>query len=230
MKKTVIITGANGNLGAACVEKFIESGFQVVGVDNAPSNSAYAGNPALDAHIVNLLDEKETAEFVNQVITKHKRIDAALLLVGGFAMGGIAETSLTDIQKMISLNFETAYNSVRPVFNQMMKQEKGGRIVLVGARPAIEVTAGKMMVAYSLSKSLVFELSNILNAIAKGTNVVTTVIVPSTLDTPANRKSMPNANFHDWVNTNDLAEILEFICSPAAGGLRETVLKVYNNA
>jgi len=85
-------------------------------------------------------------------------------------------------------------------------------------------------VAYGLSKSLLFKLAEYMNEEAKGKNVVTTVVVPSTLDTALNRKSMPDANPDNWVKPSALAAILEFAVNGVATPLRETVLKVYNNA
>ena len=86
------------------------------------------------------------------------------------------------------------------------------------------------MVAYGLSKAMLFKLSEYMNAEAKGKNVVTTVIAPSTIDTEANRKSMPDTDPSKWVKPSALAEIMKFIISEKGLPLRETVLKVYNNA
>ena len=86
------------------------------------------------------------------------------------------------------------------------------------------------MIAYALSKSLVFKLAEFLNEDAKGKNVTATVVVPSTLDTPLNRKSMPDIDPDIWVKPSTLAEILEFVVNDKSSVLRETVLKVYNNA
>lgn len=144
-------------------------------------------------------------------------------------MGNIATTGMADIRKQIALNFETAYHVAKPVFAQMKKQEQG-RIVFIGARPALEPAKGKDLIAYGLSKSMLLILANYLNEEAKGTNVVTTVVVPSTLDTPVNRKAMPDIDPSNWVTPAALADILEFVVSEKSTVLRETVLKVYHNA
>jgi NAD(P)-dependent dehydrogenase (short-subunit alcohol dehydrogenase family) len=111
-----------------------------------------------------------------------------------------------------------------------MLQNGYGRLVFIGARPALQAVDGKNMVAYALSKSLLFKLSEFINKDAKGKNITATVVVPSTIDTPLNRKNMPEADPNSWVKAEDLAEVLEFVCSDKATPLRETVLKVYNNA
>src|SRR5690349_24881450 len=141
-------------------------------------------------------------------------------------MGSVDKASTADVHAEMDLNFNTAYNVARPLFVHMM--EKGsGRIVFIGSRPALEASAGKNMIAYGLSKSLLFKLAEFMNAEAKGKNVVASVVAPSTIDTEINRKSMPNANPDDWVKPSALAEILEFLVSERGGPLRETVLKVY---
>ena len=228
--KTVIVTGANGNLGSAVTKTFLQKGYRViVTVANDAMKNDVSHHEMLEVHVVDLMHEEESRSFVEKVIATHGTIDAALLLVGGFAMGSIAKTSIADIQSQIALNFNTAYHVTRPLFSHMM--EKGtGRIVFIGSRPALEAAAGKGMIAYGLSKSLLFKLAEYLNAEAKGRNVMTAVVAPSTLDTETNRKSMPNANPDDWVKPSALADILEFLVSDASGALRESVLKVYNNS
>src|SRR6185369_1611066 len=108
--KTVIITGANGNLGTAVTKEFIDKNYRVIAtIANENSKKDFVTHPNLDISVVNLTDEKETSSFVENVIQKYTRIDAALLLVGGFAMGGIENTAGGDLRKQIALNFETAF-------------------------------------------------------------------------------------------------------------------------
>jgi NAD(P)-dependent dehydrogenase (short-subunit alcohol dehydrogenase family) len=230
MSKTIIITGANGNLGTAVTSYFFQKGYKIIAT--VSSNEGRKDLPKaenLQVEAVNLANEEETATLIKKVIGQHAKIDGALLLVGGFAMGNIATTSADDIKKQLSLNFDTAYHVSRPLF-QHMKENGHGRIVFIGSRPALDAKAGKDSIAYALSKSLLFKLSDYLNAEAKGTDVTATVVVPSTLDTPSNRKSMPDANPNRWVKPEALAAILEFVVSEKAAPLRETVLNVYNNA
>lgn len=228
--KTVIITGANGNLGVATVKKFLDEGYKVVAVDGKNDHLAFANNNAnFEFRSVNLTNEKETAEFVKAVIAKYGKIDGAMMLVGGFAMGNVAATAGADIQKQFSLNFETAYFLTRPLLEHMQKNGYG-RLVYIGARPAINPAQGKGLIAYGLSKSLLFRLAEFINEENKGTNIAASVVIPSTIDTPINRKEMPDTDPSIWVKPEQLAGILEFINSDTGSTLRETVLKVYNNA
>src|SRR5690349_3458150 len=187
--KTVIITGANGNLGSAVTNEFLDKGYKVVATVIAETmKSDFASNENLEVQVVNLMNEEESNSFVQSVIKKYKTVDAALLLVGGFAGGNINATKLDDIKKQVSLNFDTAYNVVHPLYQHMM-QNNNGRIIFIGARPALNAAQGKDLIAYALSKSLLFKLAEFLNEDAKGKNVTATVVAPSTLDTPLNRKS-----------------------------------------
>jgi NAD(P)-dependent dehydrogenase (short-subunit alcohol dehydrogenase family) len=228
--KTVIITGANGNLGSAVTKEFLDKGYRVVTtIMNEGMRQEMPSHTNLQVEVVNLSSENETAAFITTVINKYKKVDAVLMLVGGFAMGNIINTFMGDIQKQVSLNFETAYHVTRPVFQHMM-ESGNGRLVFIGARPALEASQGKDLVAYGLSKSLLFKLAEYINEEAKGKNITATVVAPSTLDTPLNRKSMPDTDPAVWVKPAALAEILEFIVSDKSSPLREPVLKVYNNA
>ena len=144
-------------------------------------------------------------------------------------MGDIADTSSADILKQYKLNFETAYHIARPVFLQMMKQGYG-RLFMIGSRPGSDMRNSKGMTAYGLAKSLVFRLAELMNEEAKGTDVVTCVVVPSTIDTPQNRKSMPDADFSKWVKPEAIADAIYFYCTEEAAVLREPVLKVYGGS
>jgi NAD(P)-dependent dehydrogenase (short-subunit alcohol dehydrogenase family) len=230
MPKTIIITGANGNLGAATVKKFLDEGYKVVAVDQFMNHLEFArGNAGFEWKAVNLTDEQAAAAFVKSAVDGHGRIDGALLLVGGFAMGDIAATDGETLKKMYSLNFETAYFMARPLFQHMLANGYG-RLVFMGARPALKPEQGKGVIAYSMTKAMLFHLAELLNAEAKGRNVVAVVVAPSTIDTEINRKSMPTADPANWVRPEQIAGVLEFICSEKGDPLRESVYKIYNKA
>jgi NAD(P)-dependent dehydrogenase (short-subunit alcohol dehydrogenase family) len=228
--KTAIITGASGNLGQAVINKFLAEGYNVVGTiipnDTVPFEIE---NEKLKKVIVDLMSEEDAEKFVQKIVAKYGGVDAVILTVGGFAMGKITDTKTADIYKQYKLNFETAYNVARPAFIQMLKQGYG-RIFLTGSRPGLNAASGKGMVAYGLGKSLIFRLAELMNDEAKGKNVVTSVVVPSTIDTPQNRKAMPDADFSSWVKPQDIASVIYYHCTTEAEVLRETVIKVYNNA
>jgi len=229
-QKTAIVTGASGNMGQAVIKKLLAEGYHVTGTITPNDKTASDGaDDKLEKVVVDLSNEDDAERLVQNAVSKYGHIDAAVLTVGGFAMGSIADTKTSDIYKQYQLNFETAYNIARPVFIQML-QQKQGRIFLIGSKPGLASANSKGMVAYGLSKSLIFRLAELMNAEAKGTNVVTNVIVPSTIDTPQNRKGMPAADFTTWVKPAAIADLVHFYCTPAATALREPVIKIYNNA
>ena len=228
--KTAIVTGASGNMGQAVVKKFLAEGYNVVGtiIPNDPVPFE-VDDAKLEKVVVDLMNEDDSAKFVQNVITKYGTVDVVVLTVGGFAVGKVADTKTADIYKQYKLNFETAYNIARPAFVQMM-QQANGRIFIVGSKPGLSAKDGKGMVAYGLGKSLIFRLAELMNDEAKGHNVVTSVVVPGTIDTAQNRKSMPDAKFDNWVKAEAIADAIYFYCTEAASALREPLIKLYNNA
>jgi NAD(P)-dependent dehydrogenase (short-subunit alcohol dehydrogenase family) len=228
--KNIIVTGSSGNMGQAVVKKFIMEGYKVIGTVITDDHMTL-DFPAesFEKIVVDLLNEEDSKKFVETVTAKYSSVDAAVLTVGGFALGKIADTSTADILKQYQSNFETAYNIARPVFIQMMKQNNG-RIFLVGSRPGIDARDSKGMVAYGLAKSLIFRLAELMNDEAKGLNVAASVVVPSTIDTPQNRKAIPDADYNNWVKPDDIAAAIYYHCTDEAVALRESVIKVYGNS
>jgi NAD(P)-dependent dehydrogenase (short-subunit alcohol dehydrogenase family) len=225
--KNVLITGAAGNLGQAVVEKFISEGYQVLAtLDPGARRKLKDG---VKTYAADLTNESQVNEVIAKAISENKMIDAALLLVGGYAGGNIDATDGTALRKMMSLNFETAYFVARPVFQQMVKQG-GGRIVLVASKTALVNEAGKNNVGYSLSKFLLTKLAELLNAEGASKNVVCSVVAPSVIDTPANRESMPDSDFSKWVRPEAIAEAMFFLCSKNGSVLRDPVFKVYGGS
>jgi len=227
--KTVIITGAAGNLGKVTVDKFLADGYKVI----ATTSQGKAGDLHKDAeiHEVDLSDEDAVDEMTSAILSRHKNIDAALFLAGGYAHGGVAETDFARLDRMMSLNFHTAFFTAQRIFQQMLTQKEGGRLVFIGARPGLDPKAAATSFAYGISKSLVFYLADILNAAARasshGSKVSASVVVPSTIDTPQNRAAMPKANFSHWVKAEEIAETLLIICDKRTSTWRENVVKVY---
>lgn len=226
----ILISGASGNMGQAMVSKFLQEGFRVTGL--VPPNDKVKINisdPAFTIHTADLGNETSTATAIQELFNTHKNIDAAVLTVGGFAMGDIAATTGEDISRQYHLNFLTAYHVARPLFTHMKANGKG-KIFLVGSKPGMDMKIGKGMTAYALAKSLIFRLAELLNEEARGTDVITSVIVPSTIDTPQNRAAMPDADFTQWVSPDAIAEAVFFYCTDQAAAIREPVIKLYGRS
>lgn len=228
--KTVIITGASGNLGKACVDKFLQEGYTVIATVTPGKALGFEVSGAVETQEADLTDERSVDSAIKTIIARHPTIDAALLLVGGYAPGGIKDTDGTLLKKMFALNFETAYHVARLLFQHMKQQPNGGRLVFVGARPALETKHAKHSLGYGLSKSLLFKLADVLNEEGASSNVTASVVVPSTIDTPANRQAMPKADFTSWVKAEEIADCMAHLCSPESNAWRETVVKIYGRA
>lgn len=199
--KTVLITGAGGNLGAACVTAFAAAGWRVVAVVS-PRKAPKASAPDVEYVELDLSKEKETEEALEKLVQRYGEIDAALLLVGGFEPGGLEKTDGPALKRMFSLNFETAFHVAKPLY-PAMKGRKDSKIVFIGARPALDPQAGKNLVAYGLSKSLLFTFAGYLNE-AAGRRLAH-VVVFTALDTPQNRTAMPKADRSAWVAPEKVA-------------------------
>ncbi len=229
--KSIIVTGASGNLGRAVVKRFLADGHTVhaaLGLgENTPAFTG-ASSGQLHTQAPNLTDEAASERFVKDIIAKDQHVDTAVCIVGGWQPGSIAETTAQDIDKMIKLNFSTAFNIVRPLLEFFERQGRG-QFVFIGSRPSINPAEGKNQVAYALSKSLVFRLAEIINDQGKTKNIRAGVVVPAVLDTPQNRAAMPDADTSNWVTPEAAADTIALFLHDT-NPMRETVVKLYDQA
>lgn len=229
MTGTVLITGANGQLGVEVVKTFVAAGYKVLAADRGDHHlKANLSSESVEFFQVDLSNDTEAAKLGRELIEKHSPITHALFLAGGFTAGGLDKADASSIREMMELNFFSAYNLARPLFNDMMNRG-AGKVFFVGARPAIDAGSGTGLIAYSLSKSLLFTLAEMLNEMGKGKDLTATVIVPGTIDTKTNRESMPESDVSKWVKPSAIAEVLLFACSGKADPIRESILKLYGN-
>ena len=229
MQRTILITGASGNLGREVVNLLHAEGHTLLATYHHTEPEESLKEKLSFSAMVNLQHAEETHAMVQNLIQQFPNLDAALLLAGGYEGGNIAETTSHLIEKQINHNFKTAWNVVQPLMDHFKKKGQG-QFVLMGSRPGLSAEAGKHSVAYALSKSLLFTLSDILNADVKGTEITSSVVVPSTIDTEPNRTSMPKADFSKWVSAEDVAKTISFILSPVGQQMRQPVYKIYNQA
>lgn len=219
----ILVSGANGNLGTAVVDILSDSGKKVFGLYSSKEtlNSDERPHPK---EAVDLLNAEKANEVVNRMKSEMKSINGAVLTAGGFAMGKLEETSADDIHEQIKLNFDTAFNLVKPL---MANMEKGGQIFLIGAKPALNTNEIKGKLAYGLSKQLIFTLADVINSDTKSHGINCSVIVPSIIDTQPNRESMPDMDFSDWVKPEEIAESINFYLDNPY--LKQAVIKAYGN-
>lgn len=222
--KSVLVTGASGNLGIAVVKKLQNEGYHIF----ATARNA-EGLDGADVAPVDLTDETAVNKYIQNITSDHKDVKAAVLLVGGFALGDLHQTDAAALQKMYKLNFETSYFVIRALL-PYFEQNGGGQFILIGSRPGFQAKDALHSVAYGLAKSLIMHLAEIINAHGKGKGITASVIVPSTIDTPQNRSAMPNADVNKWVKAETIADSIHFLLTDTGKQLRETVLKVYHES
>lgn len=229
MRDSVLVTGASGNLGSAVSRRFLDGGYQVTAIVRSADDLNFMEHENLSVQNLDL-NEQGADRSLQQIIDRHGPYTLAVLTVGGFAMGGLEDTDLEDIRKMIRLNFETAYTASKVMFQHFQDQGSGGRLILIGARPGLDLRQAKTAIAYGLSKSLIFGLADILNQSGRELGIDAAVIVPSIIDTPANRKSMPDADFGKWVSPAQLAENVYFLSTPSGRKQRNVIFRIYGDS
>jgi len=230
MNKNILVTGASGNLGKAVVNRFCEDQNQVAALIPPFEDEKSLHNDRIEVYKTDLSKEHDTEKIVEIICKNIKSLDLAILIVGGFTMGNLENTSLNDLERMINLNFITAFNTSRAVYKKMKTQETGGGIVLIGARPGLYIEEASSMVAYGLSKSLVFNVSKIINETGKSVKIWSSVVVPGIIDTPQNRKSMPDADYTEWVKPEFLAEKIASLDLKTDDNYRKEILEIYGNS
>jgi NAD(P)-dependent dehydrogenase (short-subunit alcohol dehydrogenase family) len=219
--KVVVITGALGALGRVVAEAAAARGAKVAGVDHAPSQ--LAATPArLELGGVDLSDAAQARKAIDDVAQHFGRLDALINIAGGFAFETVADGDDKTWQRMNALNVLTALNASRAALTHLASSN-AGRIVNIGAMGALQAGAG--MGAYAASKAGVHRLTEALAAEWKGKLTVNAVL-PSIIDTEANRNSMPKADFSKWVQPQELADVILFLASDAASAVTGALIPV----
>jgi NAD(P)-dependent dehydrogenase (short-subunit alcohol dehydrogenase family) len=218
--KVVVVTGAAGTLARAVARHFAAAGANIALVDiNQNLLSGVLSGQA------DLIDEDSVADMVAEVMDRFGAIDVLANIAGGFTMGPrVHETNITDWNFMLDLNAKSVFLTCRAVIPHMLTPN-GGKIVNIAARVANE---GKgRMAPYSVSKSAVARLTESLAAEYRNDNININCIMPGTIDTPANRHDMPDADYSKWVAPAALAEVILFLASDAARAIHGASIPVF---
>jgi NAD(P)-dependent dehydrogenase (short-subunit alcohol dehydrogenase family) len=219
--KVVVVTGALGALGKVVAESALARGARVAGVDHAPSQLPATAD-RIELGGVDLSDAAQAKTAIEAVASHFGRLDVLINVAGGFAFETVADGESRIWQRMYALNVLTALNASRSALPHLTASG-AGRIVNTGAMAALQAGAG--MGPYAASKAGVHRLTEALAAECKG-KITVNAVLPSTIDTPANRASMPNADFGNWVTPQELAEVILFLASDAASAVTGALLPV----
>ena len=226
--RNVVITGGTGALGSAVVARLLEDGATChvpVYLDDELERFAFANHGRVRVVTgVDLTDEDSAASFYAGC----ESLWASLQIAGGFSMAPLAETSSADFMKLMKLNALSCFLSCQHAVARIRASGGEGRLVNVAARPALVPTAG--MAAYAASKSAVASLTQSLAEELAPEGIWVNAVVPSIMDTPANREAMPKAHHGSWPGVDEVAATMVHLASPANAVARGALVPVYGKS
>jgi NAD(P)-dependent dehydrogenase (short-subunit alcohol dehydrogenase family) len=219
--KVVVITGASGALGKVVMDAAIARGAKVAAIDHA-ATTIPATSEQLHLGGVDLSDADQAQKAINAVAAHFGRLDVLINIAGAFSFEAVAEGDPKTWQRLYAINVLTALNASRAAIPHLATSGTG-RIINIGAMGALQAGAG--MGPYAASKAGVHRLTEALAAELKG-KVTVNAVLPSTIDTPANRRDMPKADFSKWVTPDELANVILFLASDEASAVTGALLPV----
>lgn len=237
--KVVLIAGGTGGLGRAVSLAFVEAGAQVIVTFRRPGDLdelkkaagtklVAADGASLEVFAVDVTDEVAVAKLIDGIVERHGRLDCLVNAVGGYA-GGIKlwEMETKVFEQQLAVNLRAGFVLARAAARVMVKQGSGA-IVNVASKAAVDHAAGAS--AYAASKAAAVAMIDCLTADLKGTGVRANSILPSIIDTPANRKAMPKAKFAAWPKPEEIARIILFLCGDEAKLIQGASVPVYGDS
>lgn len=224
---SVAVTGGTGALGTAVCAALLEAGARVHIPCFAPEElQAFplAGREGLEVQEgVDLRSEEQVVAWYAAL----PPLWASIHCAGGFAMAPLAETTASSWRHLMQMNADTCFLCSREAVRNLRRSGRGGRIVNIAARPALEPRTGAGMAAYTASKAAVAALTEALGEELAGEGILVTAVAPSILDTPANRRAMPDADHEAWPKLEEVARVILFLASPENRVVRSGLVPVY---
>ncbi len=199
----ILVTGGTGNLGKTVVDTLLNNGYQL----HLPVREAMNDTENIHYYVTDLTNATASKNLVKTIVEKAEQIKVGVFLAGGFVTGNLEKTSIEDINKMIVLNFATAFNTAKSLINHY-KKVGGGKLIFIGAKAAMDNKTASGNMAYSLSKQMLYNFVSLINNSEKATNISAHILLPNALDTDLNMKQMPNADFSKWTNTETIAQTI----------------------
>jgi len=224
--RTVLITGANGGLGRAVTKVFLDAGAAVTGVYlHGPVPVEHERFSGFEADVST---PEGAAAAVKSALNRTGRLDSLIHLVGGFAGGSpVAETADEVWKQMLDINLNAAFYTIRAALPALLGAGEG-RIVAVGSRTGVEPAAG--VAAYGVSKAALVALVRTVALEVKHTAVTANAVLPSVIDTPANRAANPKADYSQWVKPESIARLILWLASDAAADVNGAIIPIYGKA
>jgi NAD(P)-dependent dehydrogenase (short-subunit alcohol dehydrogenase family) len=229
--KVVVITGAAGNLGSAVARAFEAQGASLVLLDRKAGRlqELFPVISRLQKHLliggVDMASKESVDEAISKVIAQHGHVDVLVNTVGGYRAGTpVHETPLETMEFLMDLNARTTFLSCQAAVPHMLKAGSG-KIINIGARQGTKGLAKAG--AYAMSKSAVLRLTESLSAELKREGINVNAVLPGTIDTPANREAMPDADLSRWVTPQAISEVILFLASDAASAVHGALIPVF---
>ncbi len=228
-----VVAGGTGGLGRAVSQAFLDEGATVIVTYRTQAEfddlvqAAAANASRLEGQRVDVTDETESRRFIEGTLARHKRLDSLVNTVGGY-VGGVKLWDLDAkvLDQMLALNLRSGYELSRAAVPAMLRQGRGS-IVNIAAKAAFDHPAGAA--AYAASKAAALAMIDSLAAEVAGSGVRVNSLLPSIIDTAANRKAMPNADFAKWPKPEDIARVILFLCSDDAKVIHGASIPVYGD-
>jgi len=221
--KVVLITGAKGGLGSFVTQRFLSAGAKVIGSSRSISQEDFP-QPNFTPLAVDFTKPGAVRDAVESIVRRFGRLDALVHVLGGFAGGQtIAETDDATWEQMRDLNLTSAFYALRAAIPHLRKSGSG-RIVAIGSRTAVEPHAG--LGAYVTFKAALTTLVRTVALENEDAGLTANVILPGTMDTPANRKSMPSADYSKWVQPENVADVVLWLADERAGNITGSTISI----
>jgi NAD(P)-dependent dehydrogenase (short-subunit alcohol dehydrogenase family) len=224
--KVVLVTGADGGLGVHVTQAFLDAGATVIGTSRKIQQSDF-DHPNFTALSAEISTREGAKVLVDQVVARFGKLDVLAHTVGGFSGGqSVADTDDATFQRMFDLNLNCVFHILRAAVPPL-RQTGNGRIIAIGSRAALEPAAS--VGAYSASKAAMVSLVRTAALENKDAGLTANVILPGTMDTPANRKAIPNADFSKWVRPTTVAGLIVWLSGDAGKDVNGAVIPVYGS-
>src|SRR5580704_5801217 len=222
--KIALVTGADGGLGTHVTRALLDEGATVIGISRKVQES-HSDTSSFVALAADLSSAEKAKSTVDGIVARFGKLDIVAHLVGGFAGGKtIAETDDATFQRMFEMNLNSAFYVLRAVIPHM-RRAGSGRIIAIGSRAAEDPGPG--VGAYSASKAALVSLIRTVAAENKDLAITANVILPGTMDTPANRQAMPGADTSKWVQPASVASLIVWLANDAGKDVNGAVIPVY---